>query len=491
MKTLYARLSFALFGILFSLGLVFYLIESHLSTLYHEELTQRLNAPIAMYVVGEHPLIENGAVDEQALSLLANQAMVINPSVEIYLLDPQGEILAHGLPADAVQLQRVDLEPIRNFMREPESLPIKGEDPRNPARHKVFSVAPIEHDGELQAYLYAILGGATYDALATDIGASYARKTSATAILLLALAAFMAGLIVFGLLTGRLRRLGGIVQEVAQGDFRALARQAEPAKEGDELNQLEHLMWRMSGKIDEQFERLRETDRLRRELIANVSHDLRTPLASMQGYIETLIIKDERLSVSERREYLHIARKHTKRLGELISDLFDLSRLDANSVQPNFESFSLAELVQDLIHEFQLQAEQQQVALHFETPKSGETVYADIGLIQRVLENLIKNALQHTPAGGEVRLQLQRQPQVVSVAVQDTGHGIAEADIPRVFDRFYRAKQGEESRSDSSGLGLAIVKKILDLHDSQVSIESHLNSGTCIAFDLATEKAAA
>ena len=115
----------------------------------------------------------------------------------------------------------------------------------------------------------------------------------------------------------------------------------------------------------------------------------------------------------------------------------------------------------------------------------------DIGLIQRVLENLVRNAIRFTPDGGTVTLSIAERPQSVTVAVTDTGAGIPDSDIPRIFDRFYRAVHGEESRSDSSGLGLAIVKRILDLHDSRITVESKIDAGTRFEFELPLFKEAA
>ena len=120
---------------------------------------------------------------------------------------------------------------------------------------------------------------------------------------------------------------------------------------------------------------------------------------------------------------------------------------------------SLPELVQDIAHEFQLESERKNISLHVEVDAQAANTMGDIGLIQRVLENLVRNAIQFVPAGGEVTISITEQPGSVAVAVSDNGPGIAEEDVPRIFDRFYRALDGEEARSDSSGLGLAIVKR--------------------------------
>lgn len=494
MKTLFAKLSVALLAIVVLTGSAFFLVERYSTQNYYEEITQRLNSSIAMYVTGERQLIENDVVNDDALSLLAQQAMVINPTVEIYLLDRQGKILGHALPPESIETDHVNLGPVQTLIGGGAQMPLRGTDPRNREREKVFSAFPVMHGDRLQGYLYAVLGGQKYDELANSIRGSYVQQVSLSALLAIVVAAFLVGLLVFGLMTRRLSRLTSDVRRFTDAGFDPDAVAAldalETAEGGDEISQLRQAFGRMANKIREQFENLRETDRLRRELVTNVSHDLRTPLASMHGYVETLLIKNETLSAEERLHHLEITRKHTQRLGQLIGDLFDLSRLESHSIHPELEHFSLAELLQDVTQEFELEAQQKDITIDVQGGPGDSMVFADIGLMQRVLENLIRNALKFTPRGGEISIRLDRKPGCVAVAVADTGCGIAENDLERVFDRFYHIDKGKESSSGSTGLGLAIVRKILDLHGSRITVSSVLNEGTRFEFDLPTRQAA-
>ena len=490
MRTLFAKLSAALLLVVALIGGGFFLVEQFSTRLYYEEITQRLNASIAMYVTGEMQLIEDGAVNEDALTLLAQRAMIINPTVEIYLLDKEGQILAHAMPPESIQTRQVALGPVRELMGGETAMPLRGTDPRNTDRQKIFSAHPVMHNENLQGYLYAILGGQKYDELASSVRGSYVQKLSIGALVAIVLAAFLVGLLVFGLLTRRLTRLTGEVKQFTDSGFdpQAIApapRQPRPDSEAtDEIDQLREAFSGMASKIREQFEGLEETDRLRRELVSNVSHDLRTPLASMHGYVETLLLKNDSLSEEERLRYLQITRKHSLRLRQLIGDLFELSKLDSASVQPSLEWFSLAELLQDVTQEFELQAEQKGIGIEVNARSEASMVCADIGLMQRVLENLLRNAVRYTPGGGTISISLDKRPGCVSVAVADTGCGIAERDLERIFDRFYRSEQGEEERSNSAGLGLAIVKRILDLHGSRITVSSTVDVGTRFEFDV-------
>ena len=314
------------------------------------------------------------------------------------------------------------------------------------------------------------------------------------ALIAIAIAAFLVGLLVFGLLTRRLSRLTSEVNDFTESGFdpstiRSRPENAGESQKDDEIGQLRVAFSRMSEKIREQVESLEETDRLRRELISNVSHDLRTPLSSMHGYVETLLLKNDRLSEEERRNYLEITRKHSLHLRRLIADLFELSKLEAAGVEPALERFSLSELMHDVNQEFELEASNRGITIDVDTAHESCMVHADIGLIQRVLENLIRNALKYTPAGGSIEISLDCKPDRVAVAVADTGCGIEEAELEHIFDRFYRSSRSGEHHSDSTGLGLAIVKRILDLHGSRITVTSQMNQGTRFEFDIPAQAA--
>jgi signal transduction histidine kinase len=484
MNTLFAKLSTALLVIVALMGSAFFVVDRINTRAYYEELTQSLNAPIAMYVTGQRDLISNGIPDLENLRDLAAHAMVINPTAEIYLLDIDGNILGHGLPEETVLRQQVDLAPLKALISGTTRMPILGDDPRSGSTRKVFSAAEVTVDGRHEGYLYVILGGQTYESLASDIGSSYVGKASVTVAIVIVLATATIGLLVFGLLTRRLKRLSREMRRVSDSGFELSPSVGELTEGGDEIDGLARSFADMSSRINSQIEQLKENDRLRRELVSNISHDLRTPLSAMQGYLETLVVKGDTLTKEERKRYLQIACRHTVRLGTLIGDLFELSKLEAASVTPNLETFSLAELVQDIAQEFQLESESKDIKLSIDLETESALTIGDIGLIQRVLENLVRNAIRFTPKGGEVTISISERPKSVAVSVSDTGPGIPDEEIPRIFDRFYRSVQDDEGRSDSSGLGLAIVKRILDLHDSRITVFSKLDAGTRFEFEL-------
>ncbi|MEE4601082.1 MAG: ATP-binding protein [Desulfobacteraceae bacterium] len=485
-RSLYSKLAAVLTGLFCLVGLAIVVVTMFSTDMYQQEVNQRLNSKLADHIVAERLLMQNNRVNQEALEDIFHMLMVINPSIEIYLLDAEGTILAFSAVPDKVKRKRVDLEPVRNLLEGHATIPLSGDDPRSLGGKKVFTAARIPEKGELQGYLYVILGGETYDSVVQKLKASYILQLSTWMIFASLLFALVTGLLLFASLTGRLRRL-----TKAMDAFRSGARQVQikflPQKsshKADEIDRLGLTFTQMAARIEDQMAQLQRADATRRELIANVSHDLRTPLATLQGYIETLLLKDDSLGPAERRSYLQTAIKHCERLSKLVSELLELAKLDSLDIRVEPEPFNLGELAHDVILKFKLKAGEKQIALSTEIEKDLPLVHADIGLIERVLENLIENAIQNTPRDGAIRLVLTPQKEDITIQISDTGSGIPAEELDHIFDRFYQLDKSRKADQGHSGLGLAITKKILELHDRSINVVSALGSGTTFSFQL-------
>ena len=481
-RTLYARLAAALLLLLFLVGLVFLAVTRYSTELYQQEVSQKLNRDLAQHIVAEKLLLQDGRVNQSALKEIFHMLMVINPSIELYLVDRNGHILAFSAPPGRVKLDDIDLQPVQAFLNGTPTLPLLGDDPRDPARRKIFSVAPVAGAQGLQGYLYVILAGEQYAGAAQALRGSYVLRDSVGLIGVALLFAFGAGLLLFALLTRRLRKLAAAVGRWEHGGPAAIA--PGTSKERDEIDHLAATFRQMAERIAQQLQALKKTDAMRRELVANVSHDLRTPLTSLQGYLETLLLKERDLSPDERRQYLETAVKQSRRLGKLVGDLFELAKLECREVQPEPEPFALSELMQDVVQKLDLVAHQRGVHLSAAVSPDAPFVNADVGMMERVLVNLVDNALRFTPAGGSVSLSLAEEPDQVVVRVADTGCGIAPDELPQLFNHSYRLTKVSRHHPESTGLGLAIAKRILELHGGTIRVESQLNSGATFSFSL-------
>lgn len=485
LRSLYGRLALTLIALLGLIGVLVAVLVQHLATRYQQEVSQTINRDLAMYIADEHRLFRDGRLNPRAVENLFHDVMVVNPAVEVYLLDATGRILAYSAPPEKVRRTSVSLAPIGSFLRGAR-LPLYGDDPRDPSGRKVFSVAPVGSAAAARGYVYVILGGETFQGIASMLAGSYVARTGFAVLGVIVLAGIGIGLMLFLGLTRRLRNLTRAVGRFR--DHGARQRIPPPAVVNDEISRLHQTCAEMSARLDAQMRSLEATDRMRRELVANVSHDLRTPLAAMRGYLETLQIKDADLSQAEKQRYLAIAVQHTERLARLIAELFELARLDAGEVRLKPESFPPAELVQDVAHSFEIAARERAIRLQTDLGANTPPVRADIALIQRVLANLLDNALRHTPADGTVRVSLTTTGDRVRVAVADSGPGIAGDDLPYIFDRFYRGRDDPRAQTDGAGLGLAIVRRILDLHGTTIDVESKPGAGARFAFDLPADE---
>jgi two-component system OmpR family sensor kinase len=487
LRTLYSRLALTLFLLLCLVGVILIQVIGHSSNLYQQEVAQKLNRELAAHIVGEYPLIRNREINRPALDRLFHQLMVINPSIELYLLDTQGTVLGYSAPAGKVVRSRVALDPVRRFIAGEARFPLKGDDPRDRDANKVFSAAPVVDADGLQGYLYIVLGGEQYDHVAEMLGHSYILDSALTVLLIALVVALAGGLLAFALLTRRLGILGSVMRRYAgeQGGGLALR---YPVRSDDEIDRLGQQFNTMADKIGAQFQDLRRMDNLRREMVANISHDLRTPLTTLRGYLETLELKRGELSEQEQREYVQTALSHSQRLGRMVEELFELARLDSCESVVYSEPFSMCELVQDVAQKYRLRAQEKSITVDVSLNRAAPPVYGDIAMMQRVLENLLENGLRHTPAGGRIRIGVDVDSGNVVVQVADTGCGIPEEDVPHIFERFYQ-REGHRSDTDNAGLGLAIVRRILELHGSVIQVSSEPDKGTTFSFHIPSRPA--
>ena len=478
MRTLYGRLTAVLLVILTLVGGLFFFAGLVSVRSFLAEVHQKLNRDLAEHLVADSLPMENGEIRDEELEHIFHVLMVINPSIEVYLLDSGGQILAYSAPKGIVVRDHVALEPIDRFLEADSRLPISGDDPRDPEGEKVFSAAPIGSPDSPDGYLYVVLAGQQWDSAVAMLQGSYMLRLGAAAVATGLLVALIVGLLTFAWITRRARRLEQAMARFRESDFRQYRPVIDPAAtRKDEIDRLSHTFDTMAERLVAQLDELEKTDQLRRELVANISHDLRTPLTSLRGFLETLSLKRSTLSVADRQRYLDGAIRQADRLNRLVGDLFELARLESGTQEMEIESLALAELAQDAVQQFRLQARERGVDLQVRVPAGPAMVEGDMGLLARVLDNLIDNGLQHTPDGGRVTLGLRETPQWISVEVADTGCGIRPEDLPHIFDRFFR-DQERDLVGDHAGLGLAISKRIVELHGGTINVESQLEQGT-------------
>ena len=488
LNSLYAKLAIGLTASLLLVGLFYTLFVFFMTEKLTQSTQQNLNQHLAAQLVSDNKIVHDGHIDEKALKDTFMRYMTINPSIEIYYLDLKGKILSYSAEPGKVKRESVSLLPIKEFINGSKVYPLLGDDPRDHDRLKAFSVTPIPNEKNQQGYLYVVLQG-------EEFAAAYEQQTQNTILTLsfmvLAGSLFIGllfGLFVFNRLTLRLKKLQNNVKCFAEGDFQKpdIFHQSLTTQHvDDEIAQLQQHIATMGQHIAQQWNALKQQDKLRRDMVANISHDLRTPLAALQGYLETIALKGNAFDEADTSNYLSIAIKQIQRLQKLIDNLFELAKLDAQEHTPEFEAFSIKELIYDVANKFAMQADEKNIAIEIDTHNDNPLVMADIGLIERVLDNLLNNAIHYSPNDSKITIRLIfTEDNLVRVLVCDNGPGINDQQQQLIFERFHQAHSPDRSNGHA-GLGLAIVKKIIELHRQNIWVESQPGKGSVFNFTLA------
>lgn len=483
-SNLFWKISATFFVMLAIIALVYVYLTINYSGMFFDMVNQKLNKNAAADIVKHSTPFINGQVNDKGMKETFNSVMSISPALEVYLLDKDGTILSFYAPEQKIANNKISIEPIKAFLEANGNNYIKGEDPRHPNEKKIFSVAPILNHQQLQGYIYVILSGDQYDAATGSLRNHYVFKLGLYAMLITLIATFFLGLFFIRIITRNFSRILEVMKRFREGNLQA---RIDVSTTGD-IKQLGNIFNEMADILTDNIEKLKQIEVLRRELIANVSHDLRTPVSIIHGYAETLQMKMETLSDAERKQYLDTVMESTTNLEKLIAELFELSQLEANQVKTNMEPFDISELANDMSNKYKLIGAARQINIQTSLSKNLPPVYADIALIDRVIQNLVDNALKFTPAGGEIIIRTEKEESFVAVSITDNGIGIADHEQEKIFDRYYKSASRSDYKS-GAGLGLAIVRKILELHHSDLYLVSQRDKGASFTFRLPLYKA--
>ena len=503
--SLFARLSLVFFCVLLILGLFSIWASHQLNQKYFLENHQQLNAPIAMYMAEQVDLTQGSAPSATLLADLSEHVMVVNPSITVYLLDNEGTVIAPK--PDTLEISHVALEPIQQFLNDDAVYPLFGDNPASSTTQNIFSVWPLTHNSidstavTQIGYVYIVLAGERQKSLLATFSSSYSAKSLVALLVCATALAILSGIFVFFQMTRRLHKLTQNAREWLTTHQLSSERNT-PVLPRDEIDALAMTYDSMTEQLMSQYRQLARNDQNRREFFANISHDLRTPLTTMQSYLETLVIKQDTLDADSRNRYIRTAHRQSKRLRRLIMQLFELSQLSSREIAIKNEPFSALELAHDCAQDFALYAKRKGIQLSV-IPVNDENasleVAADIALIQRVFQNLISNAIRFTPSGGSIKITLDRDNSTdVTLSVSDTGSGIAQEQIDQIFNRHFpgidlanqytaatqTTVNDNQASGGSAGLGLSIVKNILDLHASNITVTSTVGRGTTFTFSL-------
>lgn len=461
----------------------------------HETTYQRASAFLGRVVAMYDNLFEMHERYPEDFNGFLKNLVLFEPDTQLYLLDPEGTVLAS---TGSVQLPpgfRVAMGPVRQAASTPGAAYVMGDDPERMDADAIVTARPVGRrvirPGEpVAGYLYLVchkegLPASRWQALR----ASFAQPALGLIAAIMTLTTVLAVLVI-GSVTRPLKRLTQAVAALSEKGLQEGAAHAQPLlppATRDEFGQLTLAFGAMLATLRKQWDALRRLDHFRREAVSNLSHDLRSPLTASTACLETL---QSRWAGDAAREDDHrlaeVALRNTRNAARMVQSLGDLATLDEPAFQLRTERVDLHELLADIAARFAERAAQRGVvveALHGEQPVAAAV---DVELFERAVANLVDNALKFCGAGNRITVQAEDRGSEVVVCVRDTGPGIAEADLPHLFDRFYQARQSvaPATGEGGKGLGLAIVKRIVELHGGSVSVSSALQQGTEVRLTL-------
>jgi len=485
--SLYQRLALSLLVLFISIGGIFFWWSQNLERLSRNEAEQRLHISLATHLAQDNPLLKESIFDQQALQNMFHTLMILGPSFEFYFIDPNGKIITYSADPGKVKRQKISMSPLLQLIEQKKMLPIYGDDPRDPLGQKIFSVAPIYNNDNLQGYLYVIIGGEIYDSIFSGIHSNQQLAQSIGLVLGAIVFFFLVLLGLLRFLTLPLKELSSDIRAFRMAKFETSKVQLRswPDANNNEIHELGQTFNDMAEQINAQLLQLQNNDQQRRELLTHLSHDLRTPLASLQGYLETIELKGRELSAEQHQRFIAIAFKNASQIKQLVDQIFELAHLESGQVAVNREAFPLGELIHDITAKFALKVKEKNIIMLIDPPSCNDFVVSDIGKLERVLTNLIDNAIRHSSENGLITLKITNiDEQKLNLEVIDNGTGINPAELPHVFEAGYRATDAIEDDQQHGGLGLAICQKLMALLQSEIHVNGQLGKGTTFSFSL-------
>jgi signal transduction histidine kinase len=292
------------------------------------------------------------------------------------------------------------------------------------------------------------------------------------------LPSLLVGFFIFQRAYRRSSQLVTAVDKISQGDYQT--RTNVPGN--DEFSLIGRAFNDMAASIEKSTAELKAVDAQRRKFIADISHELATPLTSIQGFVETLQMEDLKLSATEQKEYLKIVWGETERLSYLVKDLLELARIDAGTITLIRDPIICEQFLIEFVKRNSLKLKEKDVLFEWQS-KPDQLIYADYRRLEQVFQNLLDNAIKHSDQLHQVTVTFNETPEKTQIVFRDDGSGIPAEHLDRVFDSFYKVVNRPDHNSSSNGLGLSIVKRMVELHGGTIRVESQVGVGTTFVME--------
>ena len=456
--TIFRNISILVFALISGLCL-FFMASTYLSTKnFHEASTQLLNKDVAAHIAEFTSPYTNDGINKRKADSVFQDAMVISPSAEVYFLDTAGQIIAYHPNEKKVQVESLSLINIKKLIGAKGEKYIKGPDPRDPENPKIFSAAEVKSKKKKLGYIYVILG--SNKNVTNMLYSSFFGSLLIKVFCVIVIISIIFSLLYLRQIRRSFSRMIAVLERFQNGDLQARF----DIKENDELAPVTLAFNKMADLLGYNIDRLTKSEKERKDFIANISHDLRTPLSIARGYIETLLMKNEKpVAPVQQEEFLQLVHKKLRQVEHMVKQLFDLSKMESAELIPKKEPFIFSEIVHEIIHASSAGALEKNIHIDCSNCENSSWILADVGMMERVVQNLLINAIRYTLDDGFITISLNEENLHLIFQIENSGVALSQELIKWINSA---VKEGENiNRPPSPGIGLMIVKKVLVLHN--------------------------
>ena len=474
--SIFSRIILLIAGLITVLGAVFITITYVVATNYYDSSTQLLNKDVAAHIAEfTAPFGENGLNKRKADSVF-HDAMVLSPNSEVYFLDTAGSVIDfyEKSKQPSIRQWKVPLDAIVRHLAAGGKDYIKGPDPRDPAHLKIFSAAEVVRDGRKLGYIYVILASSEARVVASVLLSNHVIVLSISAFSCVIILSLLLSFLYVRRIQRRFVRVVDVLERFQQGDFDARFK----LHQQDGLAPIKSAFNTMADLLVYHINRLTKSEAERKAFIAGITHDLRNPLSIASGYAETLLMKalQGTLTPQQQDDYAKLMLQKMRQVENMVEQLHDLSTLESVTYTAKREPFMFSELLHEVVHGFQQQADDRSLIVDCGQCRDDAYINADVGMMERVLQNLLDNAIAYSPENATVSLSLWRKQHELVLRIENGG------SLPEELIQWL-SEQDSSTYSpmpQATSLGLSIVKRILHIHN--YPFIAH-NADTSIVFE--------
>ncbi len=472
---------------------IFFSLFGYFSTIeFYEKTTQTMNKDVASHIAKFSSPFKRTGIDRGLADSIFQHVMILNPKAEVYFLDTTGKITYCDMQDSICNRQesnrfltKVPVNPIKKFINLKGKIFIKNADPKEPSTKKIFSAAVAKFNGQPIGYIYIVLNSGDPKVIADMfIKTGYINSIKGFSII------FIISILLTISYLSRVKNgydeILNIIREFKMGNLTA---RFQPKKK-DEFMILRESFNNMADLLSLHMGTIKRNEEQRKNLIANISHDLRTPLSLIRGYTETLLFKEDlrsefafEVNSDHEKNYTKIILTNINKLEKMVSQLFELSKIESPSFKPKMEPTIFSELLLDIIKGAEFKAAEKGVNFKFSDNNLQEWVFVDISMMERLLQNLIDNALSYTPLGGIIEITIQKVESDLCFSIYNSGIPISSEIVDFISSKNEILMQ-EQAKKGGSGLGLTIIKKILNLHQFPYSLNINGKEGNVFVFSI-------